>query len=269
MVVYESAALSFSVGKTEVLADIRIDHKMIFYINFTFTNSSVIKNTMKLLISQEKLNQHKSRDLIPLECYECKQIFHKPKNEIQTVLKGNAKNKAQFCSIKCQSNFKNTQIECKCKYCDKTFFRTLKKTQKSKNQFCSNNCAAFYNNAHKTTGYSRSKLEKWLEIKLKKLFPDLSIIYNDRLTIGAELDIYIASLNLAFELNGPFHYQPIYGLDHLTEIQKRDKRKFALCEENGIEFCVIDTSTQKYFKEKTSMKYLDIITNIINRRLNK
>ena len=69
-------------------------------------------------------------------------------------------------------------------------------------------------------------------------------------------------------LNGIFHYEPIYGQDKLSQIQNNDNRKFQACIENGIELCIIDSSQQKYFKEQSSLKYLNIITNIINKLLN-
>jgi hypothetical protein len=74
------------------------------------------------------------------------------------------------------------------------------------------------------------------------------------------------SLNIAFELNGIFHYEPIYGNDKLNKIQNNDMRKFQACLEHNIELCIIDTSQQKYFKESTSQKYLNIIVNILNEK---
>jgi hypothetical protein len=61
-------------------------------------------------------------------------------------------------------------------------------------------------------------------------------------------------------------YEPIYGEDKLQQIQENDKNKFQLCQKHNISLCVIDTSGQNYFKEKTSKKYFDIIVNIINQR---
>lgn len=98
-------------------------------------------------------------------------------------------------------------------------------------------------------------------------FPNLDTKYNQKDAINSELDIYVPSLNLAFELNGIFHYEPIYGKDKLTSTKNNDGRKFQACLEKKIELVIIDTSGQKYFKEKTSQKYLDIIEQIINQKL--
>ncbi len=137
----------------------------------------------------------------------------------------------------------------------------------SKNNFCSQSCAAIYNQSHKTHGYRRSKLEIWLEVELNKLYPSLEIHFNRKDAINSELDIYIPSLKLAFELNGIFHYEPIYGEEQLKKIKNNDTRKYQACLERGIELCIIDTSKIKYFKESTSKPILDIISKIINDKI--
>lgn len=134
-------------------------------------------------------------------------------------------------------------------------------------KFCNHSCSATYNNTHKTKGYRRSKLEIYIENQLKLIFPDIIFEFNQKGAINSELDIYIPSLKLAFELNGIFHYEPIYGADKLSQIQNNDNRKFQACLERGIELCIIDTSTYSYFKEQTAKKYLEIVLNIIRSKL--
>ena len=134
------------------------------------------------------------------------------------------------------------------------------------NQFCNRSCSAIYNNTHKTHGTRRSKLEHWLEDQLTILYPSLEIHFNRKDAINSELDFYFPSLKLAFELNGIFHYEPIYGADKLLRTQNNDNRKFQACIEQGIELCIIDSSNQKYFKTATSQKYLDIIINVIESK---
>ena len=148
----------------------------------------------------------------------------------------------------------------------KLLLKKNSQVKKVKNNFCSQTCAGTYNSTHKTKGNRRSKLEIYLEKQLINLYPNLEIHFNRKDAINSELDIYIPSLKLAFELNGIYHYEPIYGKDKLSQIQNNDNRKFQACIENTIELCIIDTSTQKYFKESTSKKFLDIITNIIERK---
>ena len=173
----------------------------------------------------------------------------------------------KFCSQECHHLRLNKKLTFNCTECNKEFIRPNAESKKSKNHFCSLRCAGLYNSKHKTKGTRRSKLEVWLEEQLNQLYPDLKIDYNKTNAINAELDIYIPSLNLAFELNGPFHYEPIFGLDKLNKTQSKDKHKFKLCIENKIDLCIIDTSNHRYFKEKYTKKYLDIINNIIKERL--
>jgi hypothetical protein len=106
-----------------------------------------------------------------------------------------------------------------------------------------------------------------LEVKLVELYPDLEFHFNRRDTINAELDIYIPALNLAFELNGIFHYEPIFGKDKLDRIKTNDDRRYQACLENSIELCIIDTSKQTYFKENSSNEFLGIIKNLIDNKL--
>ena len=218
---------------------------------------------MNPLYTIEEFNNSKCNDKLPLKCKNCNKTFYIRKGNIQEIIKGLKQH--DFCSPKCSSifNTKNNTKSVSCANCQKIFNKRLSQC-KSKNDFCSQSCAAIYNNAHKITGNRRSKLEKWLEEQLMKLYPNLEIHFNRKDTINSELDIYIPSLKLAFELNGIFHYEPIYGESKLSQIQNNDNRKFKLCLENNISLCIIDTSSQKYFKESSSYKYLDIICDIIN-----
>lgn len=99
------------------------------------------------------------------------------------------------------------------------------------------------------------------------MYPSLSIEYCNKAAINGELDIYIPSLRLAFELNGIYHYEPIHGQDKLNQVQSNDHRKFQACIEHGIELVIMDTSQLKYFKEANCLKYLDIIKKIVNSKL--
>ena len=222
------------------------------------------------LFTKKQYEKAKAHDKLPLECKQCEKTHYKTKNKILAVLNQTNKNSScNFCSNKCQHLFQNPPIFVNCTQCGKKFKKTKSQMSKSKsgNYFCSRSCAATYNNLHKTTGTRRSKLEKWIEEQLTVLYTDLDIHFNKKDAINAELDIFIPSLNLAFELNGIYHYEPIHGQKKLNQVQNNDHRKYAACIENNIELCLIDTSSQSYFKPKTSQKFLDIVTSILDSKL--
>ena len=220
---------------------------------------------MITLFSKLEYNSAKSIDLLNCKCYNCHQVFKINKKTITYELNHN-RGRCKFCSPTCNYLFNNLKQIVKCLNCYTQFEKTNTEIKKSENHFCSRSCSASYNNKHKTIGNRRSKLEIYLEEQISLLFPDLNIDFNKKNTIGSELDIYIPSLKLAFELNGIFHYEPIYGSDKLNQIQNNDISKSKACIDNQIDLCIIDSSGLKYFKPSNAQKYLDIIVNIINQR---
>ena len=224
---------------------------------------------MQPLYTETEFKEAKSRQLLPLKCIYCDNTFLKPKHDIQNA--DPKTNECCFCSMSCSAPHKtgkhNSSITVYCEQCSKPFKKLPSSIKKTKHNFCCKSCAAKYNNAHKTKGTRISKLEIWLSKQLPLLYPNLEFHFNRKDAINGELDIYIPSLKLAFELNGIYHYEPIYGPEKLASIQTNDTRKAQACFERSIELCLIDISTQKYFKEQTATKFLSIITNIINTRL--
>lgn len=210
------------------------------------------------------LDSFRDKDEVPLECNYCKIMYFETKHNIR----GKMWNKytTNFCSRRCQSSAKTATESAivKCDNCSEDFKKRNSQINRSKYHFCCRSCSATHNNKNKMYGTRRSKLECWLQEQLSNLYPTLTILYNHKHAVMSELDIFIPSLSLAFELNGIFHYEPIFGEEKLNKIQSNDKNKFQQCRENDISLCIIDTSAQKYTKPKTSKKYLDIITNIID-----
>lgn len=168
-----------------------------------------------------------------------------------------------FCDNRCQGDYvkdRNGAWETiTCKECG----AKKEALKKGEVQFCSQSCATLYNNKNKTYGLNRSKLELWLERVLSECF-DVEIHFNRKDAIRGELDIYFPELKLAFELNGIFHYEPIFGEERLNKCQSNDERKFQACIENGIELCIIDTSGQTRFTPESSIKFLEIILKILS-----
>ena len=201
---------------------------------------------------------------IELLCQHCGEIFTRTKGEIYTAVKG--RSRRTFCSLRCNGLAKTArgiQIVT-CEWCQQPFTKKRSQVKHTKHNFCGCSCAASYKNAHKETGTRRSKLEVWLEEQLRTHYPDLEILFNAKTAINSELDIHFPSLNLAFELNGIYHYEPIHGADKLASIQTNDHRKFAACADKGIALCVIDVSAMVYFKPAKGQKFLDIIADIVD-----
>jgi len=221
---------------------------------------------MKPLFTNEELNKAKANDKLPCKCTACDNSFLTSKRAIMYAKRG-VRNTAKYCSKECQIASMDKKIEVKCCECEIKFKKSKFESAKSTKHYCSLSCAATYRNKHKTIGNRRSKIEKWLEIELTALYPKLDIHYNRKDTITSELDIYIPSLKIAFELNGIFHYEPIFGKDKLDKIKKNDISKTKACIDNGIDLCIIDISGMKYFKPSNAQQYLTIISDIINSRL--
>jgi len=221
------------------------------------------------LFTQEEFESSRSRQKLPLQCKRCGKTFFRPKNEIQTARLETRKESMDYCNQSCQAKkqFEGHQLTVSCDYCKSSFKRKVSQIRKHKHHFCSHPCAAKFHNTHKQTGTRRSKLEVWLAEKLIVLHPDLEFHFNRTDAIDAELDIFIPSLKLAFELNGVFHYEPVFGQGKLDRIQSNDERKFAACTEKGVGLCILDVSKVKYFKERTSRPFLDIIERIISQAI--
>jgi len=221
------------------------------------------------LFTDEEFEKAKSREKLPLKCKHCGKTFYQTKNQIQVGYSPKYHTKWEFCSPSCMGSYryKGHRIDFNCEQCRKLSSKLKSAYKRTKHHFCSKSCSATYHNQRKQTGTRRSKFEVWVEKQLVSLYPNLEFHFNKKDTIQSELDIYIPSLKLAFEINGVFHYEPIFGQDKLDKIQKNEKGKFAACIEKNISLCIIDVSTLSYFKPKKAQKFLDIITNIIDQAI--
>lgn len=225
---------------------------------------------MTPLFTEEQYQLCKFQEKLPLQCKQCKNTFYQTKHQINKaykVLSGLSLRTGitcNFCSRACKGKHKseNGNILKACRNCGDEIYVHLNDAKQ--NNFCSHSCSASYSNKNKEHGTRVSNLEIWLQSQLIAIYPYLQFEFNKKEYINSELDIYIPSLKLAFELNGIFHYEPIYGEEKLKSIQNNDSRKFQACLEKQIELCIIDTSSQKKFAESSSKKFLDIICEIID-----
>jgi hypothetical protein len=197
-------------------------------------------------------------------CPQCEGVFFRSKREIHAARAKNVK--TFFCSLACCAQVKNTSVDIPCGNCGLTIKRKLSASNDCKTSvmICSHSCSASYNNKNKSHGTRRSKLEVFLYEKLTSDYPDLAIEPNGKLAVGSELDLFFPGLKLAIEINGIFHYEPIYGLDKLTQIQKNDALKFAACREAGIELCIINTSKCDYLTAEKKDTYYKIVKELLD-----
>ena len=213
--------------------------------------------------TQHEFNKLKTRDLVPLECIKCKTIYYRMKRYIINHVRDHNRYPTT-CSLNCKDTAKTIL---NCTYCNIQFEKQNSEIKRYKNHFCSKSCSTTYSNKNKTHGTRRSKLEKYLEEQLTILYPNLEILYSNKSIIGSELDIYVPSLKLAFEIQGIFHYEPIFGQEKLEQIQKNDLEKIQKCKELDITLICIDTTTQKSFSKKSSEPFLNILkSNLLNRQ---
>lgn len=221
-----------------------------------------------IIYDKDQFEKSLYKDLINVTCSTCGLEFQRTKAHVITATK-RYENGNMFCCRECHNTHKGYKkpIEVSCKQCDITFLKQYGQIKQTLNNFCSRSCAATYNNQHKKHGTRRSKLEAHLEEYIRKTYPSLILICNSKEAIESELDFYFPELNLAIELNGIFHYEPIYGKEKLEKIQNNDDRKFQACLERNIELCIIDSSHIKNLTEKCKLEMEKIIKNIIDKVL--
>lgn len=203
---------------------------------------------------------------IILKCDQCGTEFTRIKSVHER--RKNTGRSHSFCNFECSVNYKRENsnlVKTNCGYCGREVARAQTEFNKSKSghAFCNSSCSASYNNKNKKTGHRRSRLERSLEKHIIETYPDLLVLCNDKSAIGSELDFYFPDLKLAIELNGIFHYEPIYGEDKLTRIKDNDKQKMAACKELGIELAVVCTHDGLRISEKRTKMYMGVIDKII------
>lgn len=212
--------------------------------------------TKELIISGRK------RLCYLIKCEQCSILHYKEEHELTRGLR---RNKIFFCSEKCRSDYYSTSLEMNCTNCNKQFNITPSQLAKSKsgNTFCSKSCAATYNNRHKKFGTRRSKLEHYIEEQINLKYPTLKMECNSISIIGSELDFYFPELQIAIQINGIFHFRPIYGQERLEKIQKLDIEKRIKCDEFAIKLYEIDCSADNCFNDKTASLRWEQVINIL------
>ncbi len=222
---------------------------------------------MQKQFTEDELKQCNLLDALLFKCIVCHNAFDREKHEYLKSIELNQASRLLFCTAKCELAYNNHTEPHKCRQCDNTFLRRKAEVNRSKYGFCCSGCASKYNYDHGKCGLTRSKLEEWIEDQFLLEFPDLTVHYNDRSILKkSELDIYIPSLDLAFEINGPVHYDPIFGDKQLRSVQRNDRRKINKCADAGIEIISVDTREMHAFNETKAVRYFNQLKTHVNRK---
>jgi len=83
----------------------------------------------------------------------------------------------------------------------------------------------------------RKASQRWLLVLLQSLFPNEEILENyfhDEIRMPSsgqplQLDVYLQNSNLAFEYQGPQHYEQLNVFGDASELMARDHEKKSLC----------------------------------------
>jgi hypothetical protein len=211
----------------------------------------------------DKFKEYKSDDLMPLNCCFCHKLYHRTRLLVKRE-SSYYQSKYNYCTNDCHNKSRVVSKVVPCKNCGLEIKKIPSDIKKANNVFCDQSCSATYNNKNKKYGIRRSKLEKYLEDELKNVYPDLQIVVNGKETIGSELDFYFPQLKFAIELNGPTHYEPIYGRNKFEKIVENDKQKVINCYNQGIELLVVDVSKVSYLTQERKSYYLNLFKQYID-----
>jgi endogenous inhibitor of DNA gyrase (YacG/DUF329 family) len=187
--------------------------------------------------------------------------------EVEKQISDVKRKKNAFCGKKCNYAYKKAGQQIPCDLCGKLGkYKHKKYLTKAKHHYCGNNCKNIdlnSNPAFRPKKAGRSKLEKELEMLLKTTYPNLQFTCNDRIVCsGIELDFYFSDLNLAIEINGPFHYEPIFGQKAYEFTKNNDYKKRAICEKKGVELIIIP-AVGNHTQKKLSL-IMDGLKEVIN-----
>lgn len=147
----------------------------------------------------------------------------------------------KFCSNQCKFDSSKNKIEVSCFYCQKKTSKTPYQIKLAEHIFCGNSCKGKYY-SWKNEGRRRSSSEIKLCEIIKQDFPNIEVLENTRdvLNCHLEIDIWIPSINLAIELNGPCHFINIYGDKIYQKTLTNDETKKKEILERGFNLLIIN-----------------------------
>lgn len=118
------------------------------------------------------------------------------------------------------------------------------------------------NQAVRVSSKQGSKLEKFLLEKLvgdgyKVDFHKEQLLSNTRL----QIDLFLPTINIAIEVDGPSHFLPVWGEATLTKNQKYDQKKTGLIIGKGLKLIRIK-QTHDFSKARAHKVYLSLVEAI-------
>ena len=168
-----------------------------------------------------------------------------------------------FCNKICESNARKNRVQMTCEVCHKKFERVKSLAYKNKHTFCNKKCETIgMHDFRKTIGRRyRSYGECAIVHLLRKNFPNLDIEENNRKELyGYEIDIWIPSLRIGIEYNGPHHFKPVYGEKVFTKTKHSDKRKRLIAIGKNIKIVDINVIKSLSYTHKSMVK--DLFINV-------
>lgn len=123
--------------------------------------------------------------------------------------------------------------------------------------------------AIRKTSVEGSKMEKFLletliESGFKPEFHKEEVLANTKL----QIDIYVPETNTAIEVDGPSHFEPVWGQDALLKNQKYDQKKTGLILGKGMRLIRIK-QTKDYSQARANLigtKLIDTLKSIKNSK---
>ena len=119
------------------------------------------------------------------------------------------------------------------------------------------------NDAVRQTSKTGSKLEKFLHNKL--LSEGFSVEFHKEQSIlntKLQIDLFIPKLNIAIEVDGPSHFEPVWGTDALKRNKKYDDKKTGLILGKGL--YLIRIKQTKDFSPSRGSLIFNALTQILN-----
>lgn len=114
------------------------------------------------------------------------------------------------------------------------------------------------NNAARLSSKTGSKLEKFL---LDKLLQDGYVVEFHKeqslLNTKLQIDLFLPTMNVAIEVDGPSHFSPIWGSDALAKNQKYDEKKNGLLIGKGLSLIRIK-QVKDFSKARANLIYQNL-----------